>query len=337
MKVSLIVDRPFQANRIFDFSAKNPINRDEGVYPFYLLKEKLKTHGIDISTSDINQPEQADLVIAFDMPRNLDSFIDLKNKKFLVLFESELISPSNWNTELHSHFSKIFTWNSKIVDGKKYIKCNFPNKLKLTKPGLEGRDKFACLIAGNKTNKDPRELYSRRIETIRWFETHQPGQFDLYGVGWDEFTFTGPKLVRVLNRFKFLRKYLADKYPSFRGRVSSKLETLRKYRFSICYENAQQIPGYITEKVFDSFFAGCIPVYWGPPDVDDLIPKDCYIDRQRFSNHEELYKFMKSLSDDQILEYQMNIERFLGSEQVIPFSAEYFAETLVGEILKDLE
>lgn len=37
---------------------------------------------------------------------------------------------------------------------------------------------------------------------------------------------------------------------------------LRQYLFNICPENTDA-PGYVTEKLFDSFEAGCIPVYWG--------------------------------------------------------------------------
>ena len=46
------------------------------------------------------------------------------------------------------------------------------------------------------------------------------------------------------------------------GAVKDKIEWLRGYKFNICFENASY-PGYLTEKLFDSFLAGCIPVYWG--------------------------------------------------------------------------
>ena len=48
--------------------------------------------------------------------------------------------------------------------------------------------------------------------------------------------------------------------------------------FAICYENARDIPGYITEKIFDCFFAGCVPIYWGgAPNVTDHIPANTFI------------------------------------------------------------
>lgn len=44
--------------------------------------------------------------------------------------------------------------------------------------------------------------------------------------------------------------------------ADDKIEFLRQYRFNICPENSDT-PGYVTEKLFDSFEAGCIPIYWG--------------------------------------------------------------------------
>lgn len=45
-----------------------------------------------------------------------------------------------------------------------------------------------------------------------------------------------------------------------------KHEFLQKYKFNICFENSSD-PGYITEKYFHAKAAGCIPVYWGDPNL----------------------------------------------------------------------
>ena len=36
----------------------------------------------------------------------------------------------------------------------------------------------------------------------------------------------------------------------------------KNYRFVLCFEN-ELYPGYVTEKVFDAWTAGTIPIYWG--------------------------------------------------------------------------
>lgn len=54
--------------------------------------------------------------------------------------------------------------------------------------------------------------------------------------------------------------------------VEDKLGTLRHFRFALCFENCV-FPGYVTEKVFDCFLSGCVPIYLGAPDITDFIPK----------------------------------------------------------------
>jgi len=44
--------------------------------------------------------------------------------------------------------------------------------------------------------------------------------------------------------------------------ADDKISFMRQYRFNISPENSDT-PGYVTEKLFDSFEAGCIPIYWG--------------------------------------------------------------------------
>lgn len=43
---------------------------------------------------------------------------------------------------------------------------------------------------------------------------------------------------------------------------NNKIQYLRNFKFNICPENSNS-KGYVTEKIFDSFLAGCIPIYWG--------------------------------------------------------------------------
>ena len=51
------------------------------------------------------------------------------------------------------------------------------------------------------------------------------------------------------------------------GGEMAKHEFLQKYKFNICFENSSD-PGYITEKYFHAKAAGCIPIYWGDPNVE---------------------------------------------------------------------
>jgi len=48
--------------------------------------------------------------------------------------------------------------------------------------------------------------------------------------------------------------------------TENKLEFIRNYRFVISFENASY-PGYTTEKIIEPLMEGCIPIYWGDPEV----------------------------------------------------------------------
>jgi hypothetical protein len=222
-----------------------------------------------------------------------------------------------------------------LANGNKYVKYYWPNKV----PSNLGFDiskkiKLCTMIAGNKFNSHPLELYSERIKAIRWFEKNHPEDFDFYGVGWDTYRFKEPFL--LLNSIKSLTKVLRPKYPSYRGVVKSKREVLIKYKFAICYENARDISDYITEKIFDCFFAGCVPVYWGAPNITKHIPADTFIDKRKFRTYEELYGYLRNMPDNEYLDYLHAIKEFVEGNTIYPFSAECFAETLSNEIIADL-
>ena len=92
------------------------------------------------------------------------------------------------------------------------------------------------------------------------------------------------------------------------------------------------IPGYISEKIFDCFFAGCVPVYLGASNITDFIPSDTFIDRRKFSGYSELFDYMNGLSESDYLNYQHSIKRFLKSQKILPFGADYFVNLILQEI-----
>jgi hypothetical protein len=330
-KISFVVNRDYQQNKIFDLSDKI-LNRDNCLSPYFELRERFKEKGYDLQTSDILSPEEADVVLYNEMPKKSPSLNEVK-KSYLMLFETSIIRADNWDIGKHQFFKKIFTWHDTFVDGLKYIKFNFPNQIKSTAPGLVGRDKLLTSISGNKTSSHSLELYSKRLETIRWFEKHHPQDLDYYGIGWDySFDVWWQKFFRKLHILKFFPKH---KSLSCKGRIEEKLVTLRKYKFALCYENGRDIDGYITEKIFDCFFAGTIPIYWGANNIQDYIPENCFIDKRNYKLDQEVYNLIKNMKDLEIIAYQSNIESFLKSEKITPFSNDIFVSTIVENIINE--
>jgi hypothetical protein len=126
----------------------------------------------------------------------------------------------------------------------------------------------------------------------------------------------------------------------YKGRIpglncgKEKISILKNYRFCFCVENRVDLKGYISEKIFPCFAAGCVPIYWGAPNIEEYIPKECFIDYRDFETHEELYAFIKTMPEEVYDEYLCHIRQFLESDEAHLFSPEYFAQTLYEAVVQ---
>lgn len=78
------------------------------------------------------------------------------------------------------------------------------------------------------------------------------------------------------------------------------IKWLGNYKFVIAFENASY-PGYITEKVFQAYYAGAIPIYYGDKEGLKDINKKAIIYAGDFKSLEELAEFVKKVDNDDAL------------------------------------
>ena len=325
-------------NNDFMLHNTNATIGDDLLLPIVELGKYLNGLNIKTATLDTLDPKEIDAYLFFDMPNVSNRYVKAAFSSgkplYLLASESPLVRPENFDTILHAPFTKVFTYNDSLVDGKKYIKTNYSFYFPpVATTNMVRKEKLCVTIAGKKKPKvlgAYKELYSERIRAIQWFEENHPEDFDLYGVGWGK-----PKLNlrRILNPFKLFRIIFAPTYATYKGRVERKRPVLAKYKFSICYENVQNIPGYITEKIFDCFFAGTVPVYLGANNITDYIPKDCFVDKRDFVDYASLYAFMATISENDYSDYLTNIRSFMQSEKTSAFSCDNFVKVLSDHIL----
>lgn len=304
------------------FERDSPLNRDDCLSLFHVLRARIDAlggwcHTLDVCRSEGLQPA---VVLFQEIPEQpvatvLDGF-DETPEAWLYPLECHVIQPRNWDRERQLQFSRILTWADPLIDGERYLKLNFTNRLFVPQPlRIEEASRGLCtLIAGNKHASHPLELYSERRRVIRWFEQHHPEHFDLFGMGWAEG---------------------ADYYPSYRGTVDRKLDVLDRYWFTICFENARDVPGYITEKIFDAFLARSVPVYWGADNVTDHIPADAFVDFRDFTGLEELYQHLVSMEPEQYESHLDAARRFIASGAARQFSDEGCADVVVDALQAD--
>jgi alpha(1,3/1,4) fucosyltransferase len=76
----------------------------------------------------------------------------------------------------------------------------------------------------------------------------------------------------------------------------SKLELLKGYRFNIALENTIW-KYYVSEKIWHSIKAGCLPIYWGKDSsIYETFPRDSFIDASEFKNSSDLIDYIVNLS-----------------------------------------
>jgi hypothetical protein len=334
-RIALLTDTAFLGDRIFAEGG-----RDGALEPYRLLRSRLAERGGVVHTTDVfeREGEVPDLVLCLNAPaKPLDALLPKEwapVAKWAILGESEVVCPANWDPEVQAQFSRLFTWRDSWIDDKRFFRLNLPNAIDAVERKLPVPDRFCTLIAGNKQSSHPLELYSKRREAIRWFERHHPDDFDLYGIDWDVLVLGGPRPVRALNVLLpvDVRRRLAPRFPSYRGRVQAKRDVLSHYRFTISFENAREIESYISEKLFDCLLAGTIPVYWGAPNIADHVPAECFIDYREFESYETLYAHLSSLSKGARERFRQAGRDFLRSDLARSFSNESWVETLLGHL-----
>lgn len=78
--------------------------------------------------------------------------------------------------------------------------------------------------------------------------------------------------------------------------VDDKIEWLKSYKFNICFENGSS-PGYLTEKLFDAFMGGCVPIYWGDTSLRCKVDNECgnLIETQEIGYHLNLEQTKKEV------------------------------------------
>ena len=214
--------------------------------------------------------DQADALVLNDMDINL-----LKRARkavvpeFPVIFirnEPIVVWPANYNSKAISLSSKLIDVGPRGDD----TGSNFPwpqdwNQNLEFKEIVPTRSEAVVLVSGNKLSFIKGETYSLRRECI-----YNLPDVDLYGNGWNfnllkkllifaeemRLAITSGIFPRISNSRGWLKR------PSnWKGAPKSKLDTLSQYKYALAIENST---GYLSEKIFDAFFARCIPIYVGP-------------------------------------------------------------------------
>jgi alpha(1,3/1,4) fucosyltransferase len=361
--VSVFVDPfsyHFYRNQLFDPSSRH--NRDDILLPYVYLKERLNGLAIAVHTADF-------LLCGENVNRtNVYFSLGILNNYLAVMRRGDVIlsgffaveCPNNAPTMYRGlsragkHFRRIYSYSDamslrRFVGGNlKLKKFLWPQPYDSPLEKYWGNEERQGLVLIN-ANKMPKgryqELCTERLRALAYFSRH--GHIDLYGFGWDRLPYqvgysrittrlldVGLPLYETITK-QWQRRYGEIIASSYRGPAASKFETLSRYQFAICFEN-MILPGWVTEKIFDCFYCGTVPIYLGAPDIEQYIPPECFIDMRRFSTYEALAGFLNSLGKKEIQNYREQAKNYLQSKAFKPFSKETLVQHFIDAIQEDV-
>ncbi len=189
----------------------------------------------------------------------------------------------------------------------------YNQKIDLERARKQFRNRFCSFIVDNNNEKyNPRGLFFDKLSLYK--------KVDSYG-----------KYKNNMADKKILKRLSEQKH-----------ETLLKYKFNICFENSSY-PGYLTEKLFDAFFAGCIPIYWGDTSLNDvkacteyIINPKSYINAHDFDTLDELVEEVKRIDrDDKIYNAMLSQPILLNDFDFVKFYTSKINSFLDNIFLQD--
>ena len=334
MKPASIVFRRHKYNTPFE--GNEGANFGGWYFPFHRLRETFRAAGIELSTADVNAGRDVLFELHINVQRRHPNV-----PLYCYDYEHPHVRAINASPRLLARYRHIWTWNESLIDQRRIHRLEIPNDLTpRAVAAYAERDLFCTMIAKNKEMRRPSDisLYQERLRLIRGFEQYLPEQFALYGKAWDIPAVRpglGGRIVKLVQQWRHRRSGTVP-FPSWRGAIGSKDEVLARTRFSLCYENLRGGRGYITEKPFDCWINGCVPVYVGASNIAQCVPPDCYIDGDQFASVPELIAYLQRIDEAEFTRRQRAIQNLLRSDAGQRYDQAHFCNTLVRGILQDL-
>lgn len=250
----------------------------------------------------------------------------------------------------HSDFDAVVSYNQMLDEKERYFSFRIPagglGSTEIPAGASWQERKIACLIAHipnvrpifvrrtglgmirNGWRFTPRtwwnyvteggSLYRERLSIARQCEETLGDQFDIFGPGWS-------KAKSGKNR----RNAFLSARGAYKG---SKLQLLQNYRFTIAYENCLNDYGYVTEKLFDSLLAGCVPVYLGDKSIQKFVPEGVFVDPRQFKTRLALARYLKTMPEALWRSMREAGSAFVRTEAIHRFGSSQYAQAILGAV-----
>lgn len=254
-----------------------------------------------------------------------------KVKKISSIFEAPSRRPDLWDYTRWFDVCISFSKRPKNNCLCEHLESPYPYNFSENKsyyPEWKSRETLVW-VSSNNWFRGFNSLSQRRLRDFNYLSKRLSGRIALYGRGWDikSPSLYGPfPLVGKLQNRKNKKQY-EDITRHWLGLVENKLETISNYKFCFSYENTDNCPGYVTEKVFDAWMAGCIPIYRGEKKFEELY-QDLMI-CPRIIGIDKSVETMRENDEEKVFYVNSKFKSILKAGEFTKFSHEYFQNKIL--------
>lgn len=310
------------------------------------FREAVKRSGMEVKPFVSWAEKRPRAAVFWDCPSMQDTdlqfCLERKVPFLLVISENMHLQPNQTYQNLKRLADRVLTYWEDEVDNQHVFWLPYGldfetgRKFRKTVRG-EGRPYLLGMISSWKKSEMPGDLYTIRNRLAIQAGKILGKRMFLGGAGWATHHVYPKKWQRSLaKRFPaFSQKMFAWPNAAYHGRVplgDAKLSALAECEFALVPENCRSLSGYITEKIFNAIFAGCIPVYQGHPDSIRRLPPDIFIPMDQFRSGRELVRFLRAMTPQEMESYRIAGQRFLEGESAKPFQAATYAQQLTTSL-----
>jgi hypothetical protein len=235
---------------------------------------------------------------------------------------------SQWSLKYLKQFNIIMTYPSFATYKLPYSKelniypCKFVHSItEVNYPLLKNIDENSpkinnrkcCIVLENRHLSGQYEIEGHKFECLDYLrekyvsELYKNNMIDCYGSGWNKYG----------------------------GKEDNRnvIDIQQPYLFSLIIENCDA-SGYVSEKIYNAFAAGCIPLYYGNNNEFVGIPSDMYVNLNNYSP-EELVLFINQISTVRIKKYLSFIDA--NRKHILQSSSPQHFATTLQLVIKDIK
>jgi hypothetical protein len=287
-----------------------------GRYPVYVDKIKRDISNLNLVNWIIcSDPNKAEIILSFDNVYLNLSETSSNAMKVLVRQEPYIVAPENYSVNKLEKFNLILSAGS--IEENDDLHLDWPQQFSKIIDSKTARiSNRQIMINSNLFSIYRGENYSLRRKAVS-----EINSIDLFGYGWSK-SLTNKLKNIVIEVLRFVHNpgpisfscasYYFSKPLSYMGPVANKFKEMSKYQISIVIENCNN---YMSEKIFDSFFSGTIPVYVGP-NLDIFgVPSNLYFNAEQTING--IKEALESANKCNYTEWKSNLDLWLNHPETI--------------------